>query len=142
MVDDKAVVKFEAANYVEKLRDRMKQSMVDLIPDDQWEALLRQEVASFFEDREEREYGGQTKRAPSAFKRALLQVLEEESKKRLREMLATPEWSSYWEGTKLAAGEQVKDLIRKHGAEIMTKWIESAVQQVVTAIQFQQQGFR
>ena len=39
------VTKFDPASYVDKVRDKIKQSLIDVIPDDQWNAMLRSDGA-------------------------------------------------------------------------------------------------
>lgn len=133
------VTKFEPANYVEKLRDRMKQSMIDIVPDEQWDAMIRAEFEAFFKERRDPNvYSTPPKMLPSPFRDAVHGVIEEECKTRVRAMLQSEEWTGIWDGSKQVAGQQIKDLVREHGAEIMAKWLESAVAQVVQNIQFSQ----
>jgi hypothetical protein len=137
-MSEKEIAKFDPATYVDKVRDKIKQSLVDVIPDDQWNAMLRAEISSFFENRIE---PGDWNRAAttklSEFRRIVQTVLEEETKKRVREMLSGPDWASYWDGTKQKAGEEIARIARENGAAILAKWLEAAIGQVISSIQFQ-----
>ena len=131
------VTKFDPATYVDKVRDKIKQSLVDVIPDEQWNAMLKAEISSFFESRKERStYNNEVREHPSEFRRIVNTVVEEETKKRIRDMLATPEWSSYWDGTKQQAGDEIARIARQNGAAILAKWLEAAIGQVITSIRF------
>lgn len=132
------VTKFDPAAYVDKVRDKIKQSLIDVIPDEQWNAMLRTEIAAFFENRVTSQYGQQTT-YPSEFRRIVTSVVEEETKRRIREMLSGPEWESYWDGTKQQAGEEIARLARENGATILAKWLESAIGQVISSIRFNNQ---
>lgn len=132
------VAKFDPVTYVDKVRDKIKQSLIDVIPDDQWNTMLKAEISSFFEPQA---VPGDWNRAattkPSEFHRIVLTVLEEETKKRVRDTLAGPEWASYWNGTKLQTGEEIARLARENGAAILAKWLEAAIGQVIDSIRFQ-----
>jgi hypothetical protein len=131
------VAKFDPATYVDKVRDKIKQSLVDVIPDEQWNAMLKAEISSFFESRKERStYNHEVREYPSEFRRIVNSVVEEETKRRIRDMLATPEWSSYWDGTKHKAGEEIARIAQESGQEILAKWLEAAIGQVISNIRF------
>ncbi len=131
------VTKFDPATYVDKVRDKIKQSLIDVIPDEQWNAMLRAEISGFFENRVTTRYGEQTTH-PSEFRRIAAVVIEEETKRRVREMLSGPEWASYWDGTRQQAGEEIAKIARENGAAILAKWLEAAIGQVISNIRFDQ----
>ena len=131
------VAKFDPATYVDKVRDKIKQSLVDVIPDEQWNVMLKAEISSFFESRTEKNsWNNEYATKPSEFRRLVGVVLEEETKKRIRDMLNGPDWTSYWDGTRQQAGEEIAKLARDNGAAILAKWLESAISQIVSGIRF------
>lgn len=131
------VAKFDPNSYVDKVRDKIKQSLIDVIPDEQWNVMLKAEIGSFFENRVTSNYGQQTQH-PSEFRRIVGCVLEEETKKRVRELLTGPEWASYWDGTKMNVGNEIGRIARENGAAILAKWLEAAIAQVIDGLKFQQ----
>ena len=130
------VAKFDPSTYVDKVRDKIKQSLVDVIPDDQWNAMLRAEIETFFKTKTTSQYGEQREQ-PSEFRRIVMRVIEDETKRRIGDMLAGPEWSSYWDGTQQQAGKEIARIARENGAAILAKWLESAIGQVISSIRFQ-----
>ena len=131
------VTKFDPATYVDKVRDKIKQSLIDIIPDDQWNAMLAAEISGFFKEQVVPGNGyRETSTRPSEFRRIVLTVLEEETKRRVKDMLSSPEWSSYWDGNKQRAGEEIARLAQENGAAILAKWLEAAIGQVITSIRF------
>src|SRR3990172_11233815 len=119
------VTKFDPATYVDKVRDKIKQSLIDVIPDEQWNTMLKAEISGFFEHRTERDrWGGNETTIKSEFHKIVRTVIEEETKKRVRELLNSPEWTSYWDGTKKQAGEEIARIARENGAMIFSKWLE------------------
>jgi len=132
------VTKFDPASYVDKVRDKIKQSLIDVIPDDQWNVMLKTEIETFFKTKTFSHYGEQREQ-PSEFRRIVASVIEDETKKRVRDMLNSPEWSSYWDGTKQQAGEEIARIARENGAAILAKWLEAAIGQVISNIRFNNQ---
>jgi len=132
------VTKFDPTSYVDKVRDKIKQSLIDVIPDEQWNVMLKAEIEGFFKSKISSHYGEQREQ-PSDFRRIVLGVLEEEVKKRVRDMLSSAEWTSYWDGTKQQAGEEIARIARENGAAILAKWLEAAIGQVISSIRFNNQ---
>ncbi len=133
MADPTDVAKFEPTNFVDKLRDKMKQSMIDLIPEEQWNAMLKAELDSFFSDKTDRNaYSYNT--VPSELKQVIRRILNEEIQKKVREMLHSPEWSAQWKNNEMIAGEKIAELLKEHGAQILNAWLAGAIQQVVTSM--------
>lgn len=129
------IAKFEPANYVEKLRDKMKSAICDIIPDEQWDAMLKAEIDGFFKERVQKDHwGNQDKVIPSSFHQAIEQVLSDECKNRVSEMLKSPEWTGYWDGQKQIAGAKIEEMVREQGVEILNRWLGAAIQQVVAQI--------
>ena len=134
------VAKFDPATYVDKVRDKIKQSLIDIIPDEQWNAMLAAEISSFFKEQVVPGNGyRETAAKPSEFRRIVLMVLEEETKKRVRDMLASPEWSNYWDGNRQKAGEEIARIAQENGAAILAKWLEAAIGQVISGFRFNNQ---
>jgi hypothetical protein len=45
------IQKFDAGKAVEAIRERIRAALADVIPDEQWDALIRAEVKDFLEDK-------------------------------------------------------------------------------------------
>ena len=131
------VTKFDPTTYVDKVRDRIKQSLIDVIPDAQWDALLRAEIDAFFVKTKTASQYGEQREQPSEFHRIVTGVIAEETKKRVQAALNGPEWTAYWDGTKMKIGDEIGRIARENGAAILAKWLEAAFAQVVDGIRFQ-----
>lgn len=84
--ENKEIIPFDPTQAMQSIKDKIKSAFVELIPDEQWHAMVKAEVDSFFNDTEEKSrssYGGNSKIIPSVFK----QVVREELKKMAREKL-------------------------------------------------------
>src|SRR5260221_213801 len=98
--------------------------MLDIIPDEQWNTLIQAEVAAFTTDRIERRSFGDDIKHPAGFKLIVRGLLEEDAKRRVKKLLASPEWTAKW----AADGQQqasvaVQKYVTEHAAEILNKWV-------------------
>ena len=135
------VAKFDPSTYVDKVRDKIKQSLIDVIPDEQWDAMLRAEIDGFFKSKIiSVGYSGERREQPSEFNRIVMSVLEEEVKKRARAVLDGPDWQSYWDGTRQRVGEEIARIARENGHLILAKWLEAAIAQVIDHVRFSPRG--
>lgn len=130
-MSDKALEPFQAVNYVDKLRDKIKQSLVDLIPTEEWDKMLASEVEGFFKDRNVKDNWGDTKVEKSAFKQVIDKVMREETERRMKELLQSGEWQQHWEGSSLVPNQAVQEIAKQAGTEMINAWLAQAVQQVV-----------
>jgi hypothetical protein len=125
---------FDPAAAVNAIRDKIRGAMLDIIPDEQWNTLIKAEVEAFTKDHVERRgYGGDVER-PAGFKVIVRGLLEENAKARVTALLASPEWQQNWSTGE--AGEAIQKYVTEHAAEILNKWVSSAVQQVVSQLQY------
>jgi hypothetical protein len=135
MAEEKEVATIQSANFVDKLRDRMKQTMIDLIPETQWNSMLKNEIDSFFSDKTNRHaYGNET--TPSEFKVAVRKVLTEEIQRKVREMLSSEEWSEYWNGMEQMTGEKLGEFIQANGRLILDNWVKGLVANILQSVKF------
>lgn len=129
------IVKFDPGSYVEKLREKVKAALVDVVPDEQWDAMIKGEIDGFFKDKEVREYGS-ARTIPSAFKQVAERLIRDEAEKMVKDMLQAPEWQGYWVGQKMVAGASVQAFLKEHSGEIIERWIGGAIQQVISTLAF------
>lgn len=132
-----SVVKFEPGTFVEKLREKMKAALLDLIPEEQWESMLKAEVDAFFKNKTVQvntaSYYRNEERA-GGFRSAVREVLTAETKKRVLAMLETDEWSGHWDGSRQVAGKTVAKIVRENAAEILENMFSMAAQNAVNAL--------
>lgn len=132
------VTKFDPASYVDKLREKIKQGLLDVIPDEQWNTMLKHEVDAFFRSKVVNSGYGSPREEPSEFRRIVMSVLEDDIKNRVRAMLTGPEWTDYWDtNNKQKVGEEISKLARENGAAILSKWLEAMFSQMIDRIRFE-----
>jgi len=90
-------------NAAEKLRDQIKTAFVELIPEDQWNDMVRKELETFFKERSVREHGsyGDWIKAPSRFNELVKEIFDAEVKNRVAWVIKSGHWhpdkGSFWE---------------------------------------------
>lgn len=133
---------FSAEKAVDAIRERIRGALADLIPDEQWDTLIRAEVKDFLEDRTvERNSYRDTyhQTVPAGFKRLVREELTTETKNRLKTFFDSPEWTAQWEnrpghqgGSHYVASEEVKRLVLESSGQIISSVLSQAIQNVVT----------
>lgn len=133
MADEKKeeITKFDPNKLVDRVRERVRGTIADLIPEDAWTAMVKKEIDLFLKETTRESYGyNNNQRVPSGLATAVHDVLEEETKRRVKAYLDSPAWGANWtvEGQ---VSHAVKDLVVKYAPEIMQSLLGNAVQQFV-----------
>ncbi len=122
----------------EGVRGKIQLAIADLLPPDVWAALVKKEVDAFLSETTEvvgYGYGDRrTVKAPSGLGRVVRSVMEEETRKRLADMLASPDWSTHWDGANHVAGEAVKKAAVECAPRIMETVVAEMMQRMVAGM--------
>lgn len=111
------VKQFDPNDIMKGVKDRIKATFVDMIPDEQWDAMIKKECDEFIYGRKN-EYN--SNRPFSEFKNIVQQALQDECKKRMADYLNGPEFESVWtEHGKPACCKAVKDMIVENSGAIL-----------------------
>jgi hypothetical protein len=128
---------FDPNAAVKAIRDKIRKALVEIIPDEQWDALIKAEMRSFMQDTTSGSgYRETVQRA--GFKDIVRKVLIEDTEARVRALLTSPEWTGAWGPEGEQASDAIKKYMTQNAGEIMNAWIGNAVQQVVS--QLRQRG--
>lgn len=97
MEENTQVQKFDPATLMQGVKDRIKATFVSLIPEEQWEEMVKKEVDKFFREYEIR---GDGRRYVSDFSSLVTPpfflLLKEECERRMKEYLESPEFQTIW----------------------------------------------
>jgi len=119
--------KFDPATLMQGVKDRIKATFVSLIPDDQWDQMVKKEVDDYF-----RLYSyGYRNENTSHFTTTVRDVLQKEVYKRVQEVLSSPEFDIEWNGDKQSLTGVIKDELIRKAPEIFIASIEGMVANVV-----------
>lgn len=128
---------FDPAAAVNAIRDRIRGAMLDIIPTEQWDALIKAEMHAFMNDRVTGS-GYNQNTYPSGFKKIVHEMLEEDAKARVKALLSSPEWQAKWTGSggDTEASDAVKAYVTANAGAILNAWVGNAIQQVVQQMQY------
>lgn len=118
----------------EKLREKIKLGFAELIPDEQWNEMIKAEFKKFLEPRTVRTQYGPDRIEPSGFSSICQDVLQKIVRERLE--AETNTWKS-WDATLSAT---VHEWMEKNGATIAQEFLKNllsgALQQFANTMQF------
>src|SRR5688572_5792464 len=111
------VQKFDPSTLMQGVKDRIKATFVSLIPDDQWDQMVKTEVDKFFIKRES---GYQQRPVASDFSLLVSSMIEAEAKNRLAKYLESEDFQSIWNNNgQPSTAKAVEEIIVKNSGEIM-----------------------
>ncbi|HWA29049.1 MAG TPA: hypothetical protein VG734_25590 [Lacunisphaera sp.] len=126
-------------NAADRLKDAIRAAFIELLPPDQWKAMVETELRRFMSSSRDT-YSNNGK--PSAFSELCEGVFREYVKAELKAMLATPEWQQQWSADgKQLLSDAVKDWLTRHQQELVISTVQAlagqAAQSVLSTLQFQ-----
>lgn len=119
------VVKFDPTQLADKLRERIRSSIGELIPDAQWDAMMKAEITRFFEARTERatySYGS-TVVIPSGFTDVAQQMLADEARKRIEAYFSRGEWTQRWDHGDATIPARLEQLVQENLPVLMRECV-------------------
>lgn len=117
-----SIEKVTLENAADQLKAKIRMAFVELLPEEQWKAMVMAELKRFTTDTTERDWNGNHKRVPSAFESICREVLTEHTKNEIRALVCSPEWHGSW-------GPDGKQQI----SEAIKSWLTDNSQQLVQA---------
>lgn len=125
------IEKFDPSKLMDGVKDRIKATFASLIPDEQWQQLVKTQYDAFFD----RPWDGYNKKeTPSNFDKLCKQILEEVAKEKIKELL-TQYASDNWSNNGLIASEALKELLTENADKIFINVISSMMQSVIYSMQ-------
>jgi len=122
-----SVEKFDPASLMQGVRDRIKSTFVSLIPDAQWEEMVKAEIDKFLKsDRWEN--------PKSPFQKVVEEVIHEKLKEKVKLLIEEKYVSTMWENGQYKPTEAIEKAIVAATPQILGDIIARAVQSVVNNI--------
>lgn len=115
------------------VKDRIKATFVSLIPDDQWEVMVKKEIDDFFKQREQ----GYSNRYCSDFRNVVNEVCKEMAEKKVREVLSDPDFNTEWSGNRETVSKAIKSQLISSAPEIFATAIENLVANSIQKMKYQ-----
>lgn len=111
---------FDPAATVNAIRDKIKLQLLEVIPNERWDALILAELKAFTHDHKQIDQWNRTVDAPAGFKVIVRQLLEEKAREDIKKFLESPETFGGWDGQGIILpSELVKEFLAEKGPEIL-----------------------
>lgn len=109
MSEEQAIAAFNLGDAAKTLRDKIRHAFVELIPPEQWEAMVKKELESFTKESVGVDQWGRSKTQPSVFSEVCKEVYRERLTEQVKALLASPEWQGSYNGTGVKASAAIQE---------------------------------
>jgi len=134
MEETKQIQKFDPAQLMQGVRDRIKSTFVSLIPDDQWEAMVKKESDGFFREKEINPHVN-NRQYKFDFQLLVRDELHKEAQARMKKYLESPEFSDTWDNHgNTVASKAVKDMFIENSGQILAGFFAGMFQNALGQI--------
>ena len=116
---------------VDQLKDKIKLELVNLIPEEDFQRMIKTVSDKFFNTQYDR-YSGKDK--CSDFTSVVLECLREDVRERTKVFLNSSDWKKHWDEEKKdkVVGDKIVELCKEHGSAMFLGFIEEMMQDVVS----------
>jgi len=111
---------FDPAELQKRVADTIKGQFAAMIPDAQWDTLVKKEMSAFIEDN-----------GPGTLRGLVGEMMTAECRKKLDVYFSSPEWNSEWDtrwGGNQGAGKKAREFVLENLPSIMADLLAGAVQ--------------
>lgn len=121
---------FDANEAMKSVREKIKDSFVSLIPDEQWNQMVKKELDEYFKEREE---GAGYRMYASVFTKDVHSVLSEEVKFKVKEYLLNNFNDIWYDNGVPICNEKVEEIITRNAGKIFSDMIGATIQQALSS---------
>lgn len=120
--------KFNPQSLADTVKDRLKATFISLIPEEQWDQLVSNEIEVFFEKKEDAYSTNRT--SSTKFQQLIQKELENYSIERLKEYFASDQFRvAYDEKGEPVMSEAINKLIAENSGQMLMNLFHNAIQQ-------------
>lgn len=119
------VTKFDATEALKSVKERIKEAFVSLIPDKQWNEMVKKEVDTYFQVKEEG-YGERGR--SSSFTREVHTCLQDEVRTRVKKYLQENFNNVWYDNGLPVCNAKVEEMITKNAGKILSDMIGGTIQ--------------
>lgn len=140
MENNNQVEKFDPSKLMEGVKDRIKATFVSLIPDDKWEEMVKNEIASFFEVKKEN-YSYNNHNKETDFQKLVKNTVAQECQDRLNALIKSEYFDETWSinGAPVAK-EQLQKMLVENSAEIFKNMMLNSFSSMLQQFSYQLQN--
>ena len=130
------IEKVTLENAAEQLKAKIRLSFVELLPDDQWKAMITAELKRFTQPSRA---SYDSREIPSVFSAVCTEVFTNFVKSEIRALMDSPEWRLSWDSSgKTQVGDAVKSWLTDNSAALIQATVQalaaSAAQHIVSGL--------
>ena len=122
---ENSVEKFDATKALQSVKEKIKDSFVSLIPDDQWNEMVKKEIDSYFQVKDEG-YGERGR--SSNFTREVHTCLQEEVRVKVKEYLQVNFNAVWYNNGVPVCNSKVEEIITQNAGKILSDMIGGTIQ--------------
>jgi hypothetical protein len=119
---EKEIIKYDASKVMEGVKDKIKATFVDLIPDDKWEEMIKTEIDKWLKSDNWNK---------SEFQQLVNKCLSEVIGEKLSAMIREKYISEIWENGQIQPTEELKKLIIENAGKVLLGMLGNEVQQAL-----------
>jgi hypothetical protein len=119
------IMSYDASAVMQGVKDHIKATFVELIPEDKWNEMIQTEVNRFFKN------GGWQGDRPSEFENVVKACLHELLKEKVTGFLKEKYVSEVWENNQLKVGAEIERIITDNAGQILVSMVGHMVQQAI-----------
>ncbi len=123
------VVKFNPDEVMARLKAKIKDAFIEIIPEEEWEDMIRKQYKSFFLDSQKKSgYGNDTIKVPSEFSTLAQEILKDIARDKMIKILNSPKY-------------KITNLINAELPKAINKMIIDSAPQIIESMIKQHVGF-
>jgi hypothetical protein len=119
------IKKFDVNEAMKNVKDKIKDAFVTLIPDEQWNEMVKKEIDSYFKQTEARY---DNRQYVSDFTRDVHSVLQQEVKNRVKTYLNDNFNATWYDNGVPVCNAKVEEMITKNAGKILSDMIGGTIQ--------------
>lgn len=130
-----AITTWKPEDAVAQLKERIRLEFAQMIPAEQFAAMVQSVIIEFTEKREV----GYRVNKVSSFDQVVIDELSEATKIEVQKFIKGPQWTGRWTDNGRGgqeASERIGQLLQEHGPKILNNWIGQAMQHIIQQLQF------
>ncbi len=124
-----AVNKFDANEAMKSVKDKIKDSFVSLIPDEQWNEMVKKEIDEYFKEREE---GAGYRNYASMFTKDVHSVLSQEVNVKVKNYLIENFSDTWYNNGIPVCNKKVEEIITNNAGKILADMIGGSIQSALS----------
>ena len=132
---DQAVKKWDPDTVMEGVRDKIKATFVSMIPDAEWDRLIKGEIDNWFAEGQERDYSS-PRYYRSKFSLFCQGILEDVARMKVKQALETYA-TTQWQNGEYIVSEQLRRLIIENAGELFARIMGPMMATVIQQMRLQ-----